>query len=143
MKKNKKIGFGKEYNKFLIEIKQRISEAQYAALSSVNKRLIELYWDIGKKITEQQKKHSLGKAIVENLSGDLQKNFVGIKGFSVQNLWYMRQFYLNYKDNSKLQPMVGEISWVKNVIIMSKCKDNLEREFYILMTKNMVGQKIF
>jgi predicted nuclease of restriction endonuclease-like (RecB) superfamily len=66
---------------------------------------------------------------------DLQNEFPGAMGYSVQNLWYMRQFYLEYKDNEKLQPLVGEISWSKNVVIMSKCKDDLEREFYILMTR--------
>jgi len=58
-----------------------------------------------------------------------------MRGFSVQNIWYMRQFYVNYKDNAKLQPLAGEISWFKNVIIMSKCKEDSEREFYIRMTK--------
>ena len=56
---------------------------------------------------------------------------MGIKGFSMQNLWNMRQFYLEYKDDEKLQPLVGEISWTKNVVIFQKSKENLEREFYI------------
>lgn len=123
------------YIDFVVDIKSRIKEAQYSALKSVNKELINLYWDLGKKIVEQQEKSGWGKAIVENLANDLQKEYPGIKGFSVQNLWYMRQFYTHYKDNIKLQPMVGEISWAKNVAIMSKCKDDLEREFYLKMTK--------
>ncbi|MDP2683377.1 MAG: PDDEXK nuclease domain-containing protein [Deltaproteobacteria bacterium] len=76
-----------------------------------------------------------GKAIVETLAKDLQKEFPGIQGFSVQNLWNMRQFYSPYKDDSKLQPLVGEISWTKNVIIMQRCKDDIQREFYIKITK--------
>ena len=123
------------YNKFLAEIKDRIRKAQYEALKSVNKELIALYWDIGSMIVERQEKYSWGKSVVENLSEDLRNEYPGIKGFSVQNLWYMRQFYLNYRDNEKLQPMVGEISWSKNLAIMGKCKDDLEREFYIRMTK--------
>lgn len=47
----------------------------------------------------------------------------------------MRQFYLEYKVNEKLQPMVGEIGWSKNIIIVGKCKNDLEREFYIRMSK--------
>jgi len=65
----------------------------------------------------------------------VQAEFPGIKGFSAQNLWYTAQFYSTYKDNVKLQPMVGEIGWSHNIIIMGKCKDDLEREFYIRMTK--------
>ena len=84
---------------------------------------------------EKQKKYGWGKSIVENLAKDLQIEFPGIRGFSSQNLWYMRQFYLEYCRNTKLQPLVGEISWTKHLIIMSRCKDMLEREFYIRMTR--------
>jgi predicted nuclease of restriction endonuclease-like (RecB) superfamily len=123
------------YNAFLVEIKEKIRKAQYEALKSVNKELITLYWDIGMMIVERQEKYSWGKSVVENLAKDLQNEYPGIKGFSVQNLWYMRKFYLDYKDNQKLQPLVGEISWAKNLVIMGKCKDDSEREFYIRMTK--------
>ena len=75
------------------------------------------------------------KAIVETLSKDLQKEFPGIKGFSSQNLWYMRQFYGEYQGSPILQPLVGEISWAKHLVIMSQCKNENERSFYINMTK--------
>jgi predicted nuclease of restriction endonuclease-like (RecB) superfamily len=42
---------------------------------------------------------------------------------------------MEYKDNEKLQPLVGEISWTKHITIMSKCKEDLKREFYIKMTR--------
>ena len=129
--------YKKEYADFLLEVKERIRSAQYEALKKVNKELIGLYWDIGRMIVEKQGKHKWGKSIVENLAKDLQSEFIGISGFSIQNLWYMRQFYVSYNGNKKLQPLVGEIGWSHNVIIMSKCKDNLEREFYIRMTKRM------
>ncbi|MBE0515418.1 PDDEXK nuclease domain-containing protein, partial [Sulfurimonas sp.] len=119
---------------FVKKIKSKILSSQYEALRAVNKELISLYWEIGKNIVEKQEQFSWGKSIVKNLSEELQKEFVGIKGFSVQNLWNMRQFYLKYYQNEKLQPLVGEISWTKNVIIFQKCKDSLEREFYIKTT---------
>jgi len=131
----------KHYLKFLREVKERIRSAQYEALKKVNKELIHLYWDIGKMIIEQQKKRGWGKAIVENVAQDLQKEFVDVSGFSSQNLWYMRQFYLEYSNDAKLQPLVGEIGWSHNVVIMSKCKDPLEREFYIRMTRRMGWSK--
>ena len=124
-----------DYKTFLKEVKDRIYKAQYDALKAVNKELINLYWDIGRSIVAKQGELGWGKAIVETLAKDLQKEFPGMQGFSVQNLWNMRQFYLAYKDKLKLQPMVGEISWTKNVIIMQSRKDDIQREFYIKTTK--------
>jgi predicted nuclease of restriction endonuclease-like (RecB) superfamily len=123
----------KNYPDLLIEIKERIRASQYAALKAVNKELIRLYWDIGQLIARRQKSEGWGKSVVVRLADDLQQEFPGIKGFSVQNLWYMRQFYLEYRAKEKLQPLVGEISWSKNLIILARCKDPLEREFYIRM----------
>lgn len=122
------------FTTFVKEIKTKIFSSQYEALKAVNKKLINLYWEIGKSIVDKQEAFGWGKSVVQNLSDELQKEFVGMKGFSVQNLWNMRQFYLEYSGNSKLQPLVGEISWTKNVIIFQKCKDVLEREFYIKTT---------
>lgn len=124
-----------DYITFLETIKERVYESQYKALKQVNQQLINLYWSIGKAIVEKQEEFGWGKSVVETLSKDLQKEFVGVKGFSVQNLWYMRQFYMEYKDNEKLQLLVGEISWTKHITIMSKCKEDLQREFYIRMTR--------
>jgi predicted nuclease of restriction endonuclease-like (RecB) superfamily len=130
-----------EYGQFLAQVKERIQTSQYEALKSINKELVALYWDIGKMITERQTYESWGKSIVQQLADDLQKGFPGIKGFSVQNLWYMRQFYLEYHENEKLQLLVGEISWTHNLVIMSKCKDPMEREFYIRMTRKFGWSK--
>lgn len=124
-----------DYQTLLVDIKERIRSAQYEALRSVNKELIALYWDIGKMIVERQKGDTWGKAVVEQLAEDLQKDYPGMQGFSARNIWRMRDFYLSYKDNPKLPPLVAEIGWTHNILIMEKCKDGLEREFYIRMTK--------
>lgn len=126
-----------EYANLLREVKNRIRSAQYAALKAVNKELIALYWDIGRMIVERQQGESWGKAVVNRLAADLRAEFPEIRGFSTQNLWYMRQFYVEYSSNEKLQPLVGEISWAKHLIIMGACKDPLQREFYIKMTRRM------
>jgi predicted nuclease of restriction endonuclease-like (RecB) superfamily len=131
----------KDYKSLLQEIKERVYKAQHEALKAVNKELIGLYWDIGRIIVWRQKQYSWGKSIVENLAKDLQLEFPGIQGFSVQNLWYMRQFYIEYSKNRKLQPLVGEISWTKHLVIMGRCKDGLEREFYIRMTRKFGWSK--
>ena len=124
-----------EYKTFFKEIKERIYRAQYDALKAVNKELINLYWDIGKSIVAKQENLGWGKAIVETLAKDLQKEFSGVQGFSSANLWRMRNFYLAYQKNEKLAPLVREISWTKNIIILERCKNDIRREFYIKATK--------
>lgn len=123
------------YKAFLSTIKEKIHQARYQAMKQVNKALLALYWELGESIANKQKQHGWGKSIVETLSKDLQNEFPGEQGYSVQNLWYMRQMYVEYQGNTKLQPLVGEIGWSHNLVIMSKCKDDLEREFYLRMTK--------
>ncbi|HBX50602.1 MAG: hypothetical protein A2W98_01135 [Bacteroidetes bacterium GWF2_33_38] len=118
---------------FVKEIKSKILSSQYEALKAVNKELINLYWEIGKKIVEKQEQFGWGKSIVKTLSNELQKEFIGIKGFSVQNLWNMRQFYTDYQNTAKLQTLSREIGWSHNVVIFQKCKDDFEKEFYIKM----------
>lgn len=85
------------YAELLTEIKDRIRTAQYAALKAVNKELIGLYWDIGKAIVERQQGETWGKSVVEQLSKDLREEFPEHQGFSVRNIWYMRNFYLAYR----------------------------------------------
>ena len=132
---------GKGYVHLLSEVKERIRLAQYAALKAVNTELVGLYWDIGRMISERQEKAGWGRSIVVNLSADLRREFPGVAGFSVQNLWYMRQFFLEYSGHERLQPLVGEIAWAHNLVIMSKCKEPLEREFYLRMTRKFGWSK--
>ncbi|MDR3002165.1 MAG: PDDEXK nuclease domain-containing protein [Fibromonadaceae bacterium] len=142
----------KSQKEFIANIKQKIRQVQYEALKAVNTSLLELYWDIGKNIAEKQSE-SWGKSIVSTLSKELQAEFPGIEGFSVTNLWLMAQFYNEYNNVENLQPLVGEISWTKHIVILNKCKDNKERQFYILATKkfgwtknaliNQIGNKTY
>lgn len=125
----------KEYTHLLESIKTRIRRAQYDALKAVNKEMISLYWDIGKMIVERQQKEGWGKSVVETLAVDIQKEFSGVQGYSKDNLWRMRKFYIHYQNNQKLAPMVQEIGWTQNIFIMERCGDDLEREFYIRMTR--------
>lgn len=124
-----------EYTLFRNEITTRIRSAQYEALKAVNKEMIALYWEIGKRITEQQAALGWGKSVVQTLSGDIQKEFPGIKGFGISNMWDMARFYAEYQSDEIFQPLVGEISWSKHIVILTKCKDTQQRQFYILATK--------
>lgn len=135
------IGLSKTYTALLTDVKARIHAAQYEALRAVNKELVGLYWDIGRLIVERQDREGWGKGVVETLSADLRREFPGVGGFSAQNLWYMRQFYQEYSIAPKLQPLVGEIGWAHNLIVMSRCKDPLEREFYLRATRKFGWSK--
>lgn len=119
---------------FISEIKNKVRNAQYEAMKAVNIALINLYWEIGKEIAEKQSEN-WGKSIVPTLSKELQKEFPGVGGFSVGNLWLMAQFYSEYQSVKNLVPLVREISWSKHITILKKCKDPKQREFYILSTK--------
>ena len=130
-----------EYPHLLSEIKERVRSAKYEALKAVNKELVGLYWDIGRLIVERQEKAGWGKSVVEQLAADLRAEFPGVGGFSAQNLWYLRQFYQEYQNSEKLQPLVGEIAWSHNLVIMARCKDPLEREFYLRMTRKFGWSK--
>uniref|UniRef100_Q3ATM3 Cytoplasmic protein n=1 Tax=Chlorobium chlorochromatii (strain CaD3) TaxID=340177 RepID=Q3ATM3_CHLCH len=137
----------KQYGSFLQEIKDKIRNAQYEAAKAVNTTIITLYWEIGCQLSEKLKT-GWGKAVIQTLADDIQKEFPGIKGFSTTNLWYMKQFFEEYSASEFLQPLVGEISWTKHLLIMSKCKDLQERQFYIVATKkygwtkNVLNHKI-
>ena len=124
----------KEQKEFIKNIKEKIRQSQYNALKVVNKELINLYWEIGKSISEKQKKN-WGKSIIKTLSNELQKEFPGIRGYSVSNIRYMAQFYNEYNLHENHQSLIGEISWTKHLMIMQKCKDFEMKKFYILATK--------
>lgn len=129
---------------FIADIKAQIKSAQYRALQKVNTEQVKLYWNIGKTILERQQQFGWGKSIVEILAAELQKEFVGIDGFSARNLWYMRNFYDQYSRSTIiLQPLVAEIPWTHNIIIIEKCKDEHERLFYIHQTKEYRWSKAF
>ena len=123
------------YEPLVEDIKGLINKKQFQVLKLINSETINLYWEIGEEIYRQQQEKSWGKSIVEVLANELQKEYPGAKGYSAANLWRMRNFYVTYRDSEKLAPLVREISWSNNIIIMEKCKDDLQREFYIQMTK--------
>lgn len=128
-------------------VKARIRAAQLQASLSVNRELVRLYWDIGKQIVERQTNEKWGSAVIERLGRDLQAEFPGVAGFSRQNLWYMRSFYLAWTvDVKKLQQAVGgfdgvdlpdavaSIPWGHNIQLLSKLDDPLQRLWYARKT---------
>jgi predicted nuclease of restriction endonuclease-like (RecB) superfamily len=116
-----------------------IKEARHKAFRAINQELIDLYWEIGKYITERTQIEGWGKSTVGQLAEFIQSQGPDLKGFSDKNLWRMKQFYETYKDNEKLSSLLRELSWTHNLAIIAKCKREEEREFYL---KLAIGEKL-
>ncbi len=113
-----------------------IHQQRQKAYSQMNTTLIELYWQIGKYISNKVKSADWGKGVVNELSRYIVANDPGIRGFSDKNLWRMKQFYETYHENEKLSPLVRELPWSHNLAIFSRCKEDAEREFYVRLVIN-------
>ena len=134
----------KEYKKFLVELKEKVKNSQLKAAIKVNYELLNLYWELGKRITEKQKEYSWGDSFISNLSNDLKKEFPDMKGFSVQNLKNIRYWYLFYAEYliglqpvsqlKKIENKIKSIPWGHNQRIMYKCKSVREAIFYVEKT---------
>ena len=121
----------KEYKAFLSKVKKEIQGARHTVYQTINKQLVELYVSIGKGIYEKIEVSRWGEGIVEALSNDLQRAFPDMKGLSSRNLWEMKKLYEVYKDNKKLQPLVAELPWSHNLIILHQTESIEEKEFYL------------
>ncbi len=118
------------------EIIDLIKRAQFSAFHAINKELINLYWEIGEYISKRTMQEGWGKSTVQQLAAYIQKREPNIKGFSDKNLWRMKQLYDTYREDPKLSTVLREISWSHNLAILSKCKTNEERLFYITLSIN-------
>ena len=123
------------YKSFIVALKKKIYSAKSEAILSANRLMIGLYFEIGKEIVSNQQAQGWGKSVVEQMSKDLKEEFGEKSGYSVSNLWRMRNFYLTYKDDKYLAQLVRDISWGQNVLIFEKCKTPQKRMYYI---KNIV-----
>jgi len=126
-----------QYLSFLEDVRDRIQHTQIRVVKSANRELIELYWSLGQLIVEKQEAFGWGKSVVEQLATDLRSGDHGRRGFSAQNLWYMRQFYNAYRQDPILQQLVGEIPWGQNLTILSKVKSRDARHYYLKATQEM------
>ncbi len=112
----------------IIEI---IEQSKMRAIKAVNAEMIEMYWQIGKYLNEKSISEGWGKSVVQDFSDFLKRTYPSASGFSSQNLWRMKQFYETYCNNEKLSPLVREISWSNNLLIMTGCKTDEAKEFYM------------
>jgi predicted nuclease of restriction endonuclease-like (RecB) superfamily len=143
------------YGPLLAELKERVRAAQLNAASSVMRELNKLYWEIGGAIARAQATKSYGRQVVERLAADLQKEFPRVGGFSPQNLWFMRAFYLAWsgwetnslaaeresgtpesltvvRDSAGGSPpeALADLPWGHNRLLLTKLKKPAERIWY-------------
>lgn len=123
-----------EYNTLLNDLKNRVTSSRYKAAVSVNKELILLYHHIGCEILNAQSNKGWGAKVIDQLSKDLRSEFPEMKGFSSQNLKYMRKFAEEYKIDEISQQRVDQIPWGHLVTLLYDVKDKQERCFYISET---------
>jgi predicted nuclease of restriction endonuclease-like (RecB) superfamily len=139
----------KGYLSVLDSLKVKIRNARQKVAVTVNARLLELYWDIGNAISQQQKLEGWGTQVIEKLAKDLKIEFPDFKGLSARNLWYMKSFAeawpanpilqqlvaeLQDDDNHRfkfLQPLVAQIPWGHHIVLLNKTKAGEERVFYL------------
>ena len=107
-----------------------IKTAKSNTYRKVNEELIKMYWLVGKFVSEETKEASYGDAYVDELSACIQKAFPGIKGFNRRGLYRMKQFYETYACFEKVSPLVTQISWTNNLLILYGTK-SIEKEFYL------------
>ncbi len=131
-----------KYNNDFENIIAIIECSKKRAIKAVNAEMIEMYWQIGKYISEKTANEGWGKSVVQDFSNFLKQTYPSASGFSSQNIWRMKQFYETYKDNEKLSPLVREITWSNNLLIMSGCKTDEAKEFYLrLCIANGYGKR--
>ncbi|MEJ8859992.1 PDDEXK nuclease domain-containing protein [Variovorax robiniae] len=113
------------------EIVRLIRAAKQRAYQAVNTELIDLYWQVGEYISRKLAAAEWGDGVVTQLASHLAETQPGLRGFTRANLFRMRQFYEAYRDDEKVAPLVRQLPWTHNLIILGQSKRAEEREFYL------------
>jgi len=113
------------------EVLGLIQAAKQRAYHAVNTELITLYWQVGEYISRKITSDGWGRGTIQNLAAYIQRGQPGIRGFSPQNIWRMRQFYEAYQDQQILSALLRELPWTHHMLILGRSKTEEEREFYI------------
>ena len=113
------------------EVVTLIQQARQRAFQAVNTELIELYWRVGEYISRKLASAAWGEGVVTELARYIAQRHPDFKGFNHRNLFRMRQFYETYRDNEIVSPLVTQLPWTHNLMILSRSKHPEEREFYV------------
>ena len=117
------------------EIAQLIEAARESTLRTVNTALIDLYWQIGQTLSRRIEAAEWGEGVIDRLAEYLARTQPGLRGFTRANLFRMRQFFETYRDEEKVVPLVRQLPWTHNLLIMGQSKRPEEREFYLRVSE--------
>ena len=120
-----------DYEAAFAEVTELIRQARQQTYQSINTVLIDLYWKIGEYISTKLTSAAWGEGVVEKLARYLAQTQPGMRGFSRQNLFRMKLFYETYPGDAIVSPLVRQLPWTHNLIIMGQSKSTEEREFYL------------
>lgn len=113
------------------QVVELIAQARQRAVQAVNTTLIELYWQVGAIISRKIAAAEWGEGVVEQLAAHIARTEPGLRGFTRPNLYRMRQFFEAYQSDAIVSPLVRQLPWTHNLIILSQSKLPQEREFYL------------
>lgn len=104
--------------------------------------MILLYLEVGKFLYELKENSNYGDKITTKASDFMKNNYPNINGFTKRNIERMIQFYSTYKDDEIATPLVTQLSWTNNLLILSGAKSQEERHFYLkLSIKNNYSKR--
>jgi predicted nuclease of restriction endonuclease-like (RecB) superfamily len=115
------------------EVVHLIAAARQHAYQAVNIALIELYWQVGAYMSDKLKAAEWGDGVIRQLAQHLAVTQPNLRGFTSSNLFRMRQFYETYQNDQIVAPLVRQLPWTHNLIILGRSKRPEEREFYLRM----------
>lgn len=111
MVKSHDIHIDAEYAEWIAEIKYRYRSVQVKAAIRVNAEKLLFNWQLGRDLVQKKAEERWGAGVVEQVSLDLKREFPESTNFSARNLWYMKQWYLFYTDDSgKLKQAVSDMN---------------------------------
>lgn len=116
------------------EVLHLIESARQRAYQAVNNELVSLYWQVGEYISRKLQSAEWGDGVVDQLARFLARTQPGLRGFARPNLFRMRQFYETYRGDKIVSPLVRQLPWTHNLLILSCSKRREEREFYLRMS---------
>lgn len=120
-----------DYEQWLSQVKSRIQTAQQYAAVTVNQQLLQLYWQLGTSILQQQAEQGWGTKVVDQLAQDLRRAFPTMKGFSARNLKYMRRFADVWRNPQFVQQPAAQLPWFHHCTLLDKLGTEEERLFYM------------